>query len=859
MVTVKNNGKQKRVRIDDFLNPGDGYDTQDSFIDDSEAIDVFVAPNISTKFGGYFVHQGTVEGLEDTSVKIEAPWNARILANNSSTHNAIRKKNKSKELLDKAVKRLSTPSAFKPKLFSSESRNQMRNLDSVFDEVLSSPNTPKENNAKDVNNCQNSNEKCDNAPVSVPVNLTSDVEKLKPLPKNLPAEIVACLNNLTELNKCGAQQRRTMGKPFDMELLKLDTKLKELMLNQSVRSEVFHYLESHLQLKHKAVMRRLKKLREDKQEERMNPLLDSLGEAISSSMPPIIESYTRDKEVHLERIKAWQTENLQNNGTEFPDSQGAANGSGDGNSSKRIPKPGPPKKIYRWNSECRQLFEKIILCRLESYKLLNIKGSAEDYLRRLFPTLIQLWPDGWITNAALWRSALPIFQKFCNDHGLCNNTSTSQSTAKSSNNSSNNNNTNANLTNSNNGRNSNPVSSANASYTSDSSILSSQNSPVVILPNISNISTPVTVSKTTPKITATSLVTNTTPRASLPAAATATATCSPKLNSIPVTKYCQSPPVLQSTAQTVNRPNFRITPSSVAQNPNPNTKPTTSSPKVPLTLCVDTGSSRISYVLQSNVGSVSPNNSLVVPVAASSLSPQTTSQFNRTPILQNEAIIGSRVSHSNATVPLRLVSSSSTNPSAATTTTPTVLLSKTALQLNSELGGGGVGSAGGNKPAMINPVAVKRQSYPQSYPSQQSANTHVKINDLPKSSTLPIHNEGIPKSSGSHSSANFVYDASKFNQPIAAHHHSAAALLSNQQIDQLQSRALQSTTTATSTTGRIGLNINPALSAAAAALLFPPQPPPAHQSKCSSLPAQKERVDGRNTGSIPAAHSNNNF
>ncbi|VDQ09994.1 unnamed protein product [Trichobilharzia regenti] len=88
----------------------------------------------------------------------------------------------------------------------------------------------------------------------------------------------------------------------------MDTKLKELMVNQSVRSDVFKYLESHLQLKHKAVMRRLKKLREDKQEERMNPLLDSLGEAISSSMPPIIESYTRDKEVHLERVKAWQTE-----------------------------------------------------------------------------------------------------------------------------------------------------------------------------------------------------------------------------------------------------------------------------------------------------------------------------------------------------------------------------------------------------------------------------------------------------------------------------------------------------------------------------------------------------------------------
>lgn len=52
------------------------------------------------------------------------------------------------------------------------------------------------------------------------------------------------------------------------------------MINQSVRSDVFSYLESHLQLKHKAVMRRLKRLKEDKQEQRMNPLLDALGEGM---------------------------------------------------------------------------------------------------------------------------------------------------------------------------------------------------------------------------------------------------------------------------------------------------------------------------------------------------------------------------------------------------------------------------------------------------------------------------------------------------------------------------------------------------------------------------------------------------
>ncbi|GAA54089.1 ubinuclein-1, partial [Clonorchis sinensis] len=73
MVTMKKSGKRKRIRIDDFLDPGEGYDTQDSFIDDSEAVDVYVAPNVSTKHGGFFVYEGALEGLEDESIEIEAP------------------------------------------------------------------------------------------------------------------------------------------------------------------------------------------------------------------------------------------------------------------------------------------------------------------------------------------------------------------------------------------------------------------------------------------------------------------------------------------------------------------------------------------------------------------------------------------------------------------------------------------------------------------------------------------------------------------------------------------------------------------------------------------------------------------
>ncbi|TNN19380.1 Ubinuclein-2 [Schistosoma japonicum] len=694
MVTMRNSGKQKRVRIDDFLDPGDGYDTQDSFIDDSEAIDVFVAPNISTKFGGYFVHQGIVEGLEDQSAKIEAPWNARILTSTKSSQNTMRRKNKSKELLDKAVKRLSTPSAFKPKLILPESRNQTHDADCVFNEVLSTPTAFKQsNNAKDMESCQIVNEKDDSDLSFVATKLSSEAEKTKVLPENLPPDIIMCLNNLIEFNKHGTQQRRMLGKPFDTELLKLDIKLKELMVSQSVRSDVFSYLESHLQLKHKAVMRRLKKLNEDKQEQRMNPMLDALGEAISSSMPPIIESYTKDKEVHLERIKAWQTENLQN-GSDLTDNQGV-NSSSDGNLSRRPPKPGPPKKIYRWNSECRQLFDNIVICRLESYKLLNIKGSAEDYLRRLFPTLIQLWPDGWISNAALWRTALPIFQKFCSDHGLSNSSSTSQSLTRSLNN----NNNHSNSSNMNNGKNHNPSSSAHTTSPPDINALLQQNSPVVIVPDISsNISTS-NISKTASKIT--DHVPNSSPRTSL------SVVCSPKSssNSVSVTKHCQSFPTSHLPTQPLSRPNFRVTPSAVTQS---STNSKSVNTKTPVTVCVDAGTSRLSYVLQSTTASVSPN-SFVVPVVTSV---SQTSLFNRTPILQNEAVINRTA---NTNVPLRIVSSSASNSAAA------ILVSK-ALQLNSELG----------KPTVINSVALKRQSYPQCQPSQQASVTQPKVSEFVK-------------------------------------------------------------------------------------------------------------------------------
>ncbi|KAF6773415.1 hypothetical protein AHF37_06601 [Paragonimus kellicotti] len=115
-------------------------------------------------------------------------------------------------------------------------------------------------------------------------------------------------------------------------------------ISQSARSVVFAHIEGVLHWKRKSLMRRLKKLNETNEDQKIHPLLDALCDAISRAMPALLESYLRDKELHAERLKTWQAENAE--------PVEALSTNPDGTAPKRNPKPGAPKKLFRWNTEC---------------------------------------------------------------------------------------------------------------------------------------------------------------------------------------------------------------------------------------------------------------------------------------------------------------------------------------------------------------------------------------------------------------------------------------------------------------------------------------------------------------------------
>jgi ubinuclein len=53
--------KKQRVFESDLIDRGYGYDTNDSFVDDSEMYEDFVPPQVDTKFGGFYVNTGDLE------------------------------------------------------------------------------------------------------------------------------------------------------------------------------------------------------------------------------------------------------------------------------------------------------------------------------------------------------------------------------------------------------------------------------------------------------------------------------------------------------------------------------------------------------------------------------------------------------------------------------------------------------------------------------------------------------------------------------------------------------------------------------------------------------------------------------
>ncbi|XP_053112143.1 ubinuclein-2 isoform X2 [Hemicordylus capensis] len=229
---------------------------------------------------------------------------------------------------------------------------------------------------------------------------TSEVLTLKQvpaLPEGLPAHLEKRVEDLRIAAKLFDEEGRKKFFTQDMNNILLDIELQLQELNPSIRNGVYSHLEAFVPCNKDTLIKRLKKLHLNVQDDRLKEPLQKLKLAVSSVMPEQIFKYQEDCQAHSQarNAKLQAEDERDKNGSEEED---------DEKPGKRI---AGPRKKFHWDENVRALLCNLVKIKLGCYELEpNKSQSAEDYLKTFMETEVKpLWPKGWMQARMLFKES----------------------------------------------------------------------------------------------------------------------------------------------------------------------------------------------------------------------------------------------------------------------------------------------------------------------------------------------------------------------------------------------------------------------------------------------------------------------
>uniref|UniRef100_A0A8C7G338 Ubinuclein 2b n=2 Tax=Oncorhynchus kisutch TaxID=8019 RepID=A0A8C7G338_ONCKI len=216
-----------------------------------------------------------------------------------------------------------------------------------------------------------------------------------PLPNGLPAPLSKRIEDLRVASHQFDQEGRKKFFTLDMNNILLDIELQVQEQPAAVRSSVYSHLEAFVPCNKEALLKRLKKLSLNIQDDRLRAPLLKLKLAVCSVMPEQIARYNMDC---IAKVAKQQSEEGEKNGSEEEDEE----------------KPGKrvmgPRKKFVWDEKLRMLLCNLVRVKLGCYELEGQSSqSPEDYLKAFMETEVKpLWPKGWMQGRMLFKESLMV-------------------------------------------------------------------------------------------------------------------------------------------------------------------------------------------------------------------------------------------------------------------------------------------------------------------------------------------------------------------------------------------------------------------------------------------------------------------
>uniref|UniRef100_A0A1A8CXI5 Ubinuclein 2 n=1 Tax=Nothobranchius kadleci TaxID=1051664 RepID=A0A1A8CXI5_NOTKA len=222
--------------------------------------------------------------------------------------------------------------------------------------------------------------------------LQANVMTPPPLPSGLPGPLTKRIEDLRAASRSFDEEGRKKFFTLDMNNILLDIELQVQEQPAQVRSAVYSHLEAFVPCNKEALLKRLKKLSLNVQDDRLRTPLLKLKLAVCSVMPEQIARYNMDC---IAKVAKQQSEEGDKNGSEDEDEE----------------KPGKrvmgPRKKFIWDDKLRLLLCNLVQVKLSFYKLEGKSSlSLEDYLKAFMETEVKpLWPKGWMQARMLFKES----------------------------------------------------------------------------------------------------------------------------------------------------------------------------------------------------------------------------------------------------------------------------------------------------------------------------------------------------------------------------------------------------------------------------------------------------------------------